>query len=73
MDRAIVRHVRWHVHPAGTGKPPLAPESDYYTDDEEEDGVSVCRLGLWLYILRVGHAHRKLGQLAPTDSSGTTP
>jgi len=72
MDRTIVRHVRWHVHAAGTWKPPLAPESDYYTEGEEEDRVSGCRLTLCLYTLLWGTRPQMAGQTAPTETFATT-
>ena len=54
MNRAIVRHVRWHVHATGTWKPPLAPEGDCYTEGEEEDRVSDCHPTSCLYTVLWG-------------------
>jgi len=73
MDRAIIRHVRWHVHATGTWKPPLAPESDYCTEGEEEDRVSDCHPTSCLYTLLWGTRPQKTEPNAPTNPSATTP
>jgi hypothetical protein len=73
LDRAIVRHVRWHVHATGTWKPPLAPENDRDTEDEEENGVSDCRLVLYLYTALEETRPHRAGRTAPTDTSATPP
>lgn len=73
MDRAIIRHVRWHVHATGTWKPPLAPESDYYTEGEEEDRVSDCHPTSFLYTFLWGIRPQMAEPNAPTNPSATTP
>lgn len=73
MNRPIVRNVRWHVHATGTWKPPLAPESDYYTEEEGENGVSDCCPTLCLYTFWWGIRPQMAGQFAPTETSGTSP
>ena len=74
MDRAIVRYVQWHVHATGTWKPPFGPESDHYTEDEEEkDGVSGHRLTLRFIYVIVGWIRPQMAAgFAPTETFGTT-
>lgn len=69
MGRAIVRHVRWDIHPTGTCRPPPSAETnDNYTEEEEEkeEGeVSDLHSTLYFYMVLGGDTPTREGEMRP--------